>query len=587
MSPRRTGFARSTEDGGSAGELERRPGAFTSRDWLCLAILVLAALALRSIRLGEVGLSHYDEGAYGMSALAVARDDPSLLYPQQPLLSPPLLYTLQGLLMRVLGEGDGVIIGLAVTLGTFGVGAIFLLGREWHGMAAGVAAGTLACLADFHIVFSRVGLTDILFLLTLCAALWAYTVAERRKLLGYSLLAGLLTGLAWNTKYHGWLAGVVAGAALLPRWIPGLAPRDEPAGARSFWRGFVRILVAATVATALYAHWFLYVQGQPGGYPELLEYQSAYLQPQNAVRNVILHVRMQQYIGGLSGQLALPIALLAAAAVTGRFRLALVVWAVALFGLSRGLGLSVATVLIAAIGAFALIRRRDHAAYVALAFVTVFACLSPLYRPYARLLLPLMAASYLLAGVALDALVERRLPRWLERHELPVAGFFALVLSVLALTATPADRGSTYRPSAGLREATAAIASKLPPEREVIVVGEPAVVFYLRTLGFHALHSNGPHDFHELAVPGRTYSLVVGRYSGSKIAQFGEDRPGALSLLGSAAVDSISDVRLLDDFDPSWAATWSPDSENPRYDVTAYAFDHEPEEGAVSPPEGR
>jgi 4-amino-4-deoxy-L-arabinose transferase-like glycosyltransferase len=64
-------------------------------------------------------------------------------------------------------------------------------------------------LSDFLVLYSRTALTDVLFVTLFVTALAAFTLAETRKSTWWAVLAGAATGLAWNTKYHGWLAAAI------------------------------------------------------------------------------------------------------------------------------------------------------------------------------------------------------------------------------------------------------------------------------------------------------------------------------------------------------------------------------------------
>src|SRR5205823_9522836 len=94
------------------------------------------------------------------------------------------------------------------------IAALWWFGRSWFSPEAGLAAAALLALSDFHIVYSATALTDVLLGLWLVLALDAIVrslaIADFRWAIG----AGVYTGLAWWTKYNGWLPLAIEAAAL-------------------------------------------------------------------------------------------------------------------------------------------------------------------------------------------------------------------------------------------------------------------------------------------------------------------------------------------------------------------------------------
>ena len=163
--------------------MEIFPVAWTRRDtWTALGLALLAA-ALRLWHLGDLGITHYDEGGYAMSALAIHDNAvPQDLYPLQHYLSPPVVFGLAGWLMQLLGTtSELALIGVSQGAGILTVPLLYVIGQRWLGRSAGLGAGLLLALSDYHILYSRTGLTDAPFVLLLLLAIWLYGLAHDRE----------------------------------------------------------------------------------------------------------------------------------------------------------------------------------------------------------------------------------------------------------------------------------------------------------------------------------------------------------------------------------------------------------------------
>jgi 4-amino-4-deoxy-L-arabinose transferase-like glycosyltransferase len=127
-----------------------------------LLLLALAALIPRLIAFGSLGVDHFDEGGYAMTAAAIASGDaPRGFYPLLHYLSPPVYFGTGAVLMALLGTSSAtVLFGLSAAAGTATVLAVYLVGRRWLGRAAAGAAALAIALSDYHILYSRAGLTD-------------------------------------------------------------------------------------------------------------------------------------------------------------------------------------------------------------------------------------------------------------------------------------------------------------------------------------------------------------------------------------------------------------------------------------------
>ena len=528
--------------------------AWRWQDTIILSFLLLLAAGVRFWAFDRFGIDHYDEGAYAMSAIAVFEGRPDLLYPLQHLLSPPLFFCLSGFVMLLLGAPvDLALFMVSVVVGILTVGVVYIIARNSYGQIAGCSASLMIALADYHVTLSRTGLTDATFSFFFLLALVAYIRAEKMESFSWAIIAGIWTGLAWNTKYHGWLAGVIAGAALFPYFLKHDWQR--------FRAGIFRVFVAAVVATVLYVPWFLYVETQEGGYMYLAEYQSAFLKPANVLINVLKHARSQYFLDGWTGRFAPFLGLIVVATFYRCLDYTILWLGIGLLLGGVALGGSIVVVVLAVIGLFFLLQHRpsyEHS--ILISFFLVFSILSPFYRPYVRLLLPFMCSAYILAGIGLVGIVRYRVA--LLKYLSPVnqvlsTGTLSLVFALWIFFSSGQEKGHTYLPRTGLRAAAVEMASQLDNAKDVVVVGEPAVVFYLRTLGYNANHLDKLEDMYEYYSPGKQVYLVCGRYTCHKQANWLAQYPGAISSIGRVTVQNVSEIRLYDDMTPMAATQWN------------------------------
>lgn len=198
---------------------------------LILLITVLGA-ALRFVRLDELAVEHFDEGVYASNLLFTAEE--GYQYPQRFLYAPPLLPSLVEWSQILTGGARWAPFLPGLLLGSLTVPLIWLFVRRCFSPDGGLAAASLIALNDFHISLSRSVLTDAPLGFFLVLAVWLIVEALVSGRLRWAVGAGVATGLAWSTKYNGWLPLAIlssggAAAVLIARWLAG---RDEVSGNR-------------------------------------------------------------------------------------------------------------------------------------------------------------------------------------------------------------------------------------------------------------------------------------------------------------------------------------------------------------------
>ncbi len=513
-----------------------------------LALLVSLAFALRVWALERCGIDHYDEGVYAFSAAALAapQDFPEL-YPGQEKFSPPLYFGAAGLLARVGGlEIDTALVALNALLGAATVALLALVGRRWFGPAAGLASGALLALNEYHIALSRSALTDVAFALAHLGAWFALIEALRAERLGRALAAGVLVAVAWNVKYHGWLAVVASALAFAPIFVARLAT-GRP------WRGPLLLGCAAAGVAALgYLPWALHIQAQPGGYAALAQYQSTMLRG-GWFENLARQGAQQLFFEGPLSAAAPPLAL-ACALWLSPARAGVAVALAALLGaLACAFGGAVAFTALAACALLPLVPRAralEWPALALLAALTLWSLLTPFYHPYARLLLPLVLLALLAAGLALESFARRFAEG--SRPSSPRAALLALgvALATSAASRLREDPSDPWRDARGIERAAEELTRSLPRGARVFVLGDPALAWYLRRAGVEPCEVlTGPECLERLEREPRETFIACGFYprlTGAEARLV--ESAGARLALHATAEAQVKDVRLLDDF---------------------------------------
>lgn len=335
-----------------------------------LAAVVLAVAAgLRFWALDRVGITHWDAGAYTAGPRGVGPYGEASLI---PFYAPPLVPALHAALFAVTGFVDTAAIALHATVGTLTVAALWAFGRRLVGAREALfGAAALASMA-YHVVFSRQPTTDVVFtalFVASLAALWRAVDLGGRGTTsrGAAVLAGLLVGATFATKYHGFFPLVVVALVLGARRCGLVRGADRCAPPRRQWAALV-LAAGVSAAPAALVLWHIHAEV---GFEAFEENRRAWL-PEPG-----LHVIPQtlRYIWN-----------------------ALTTWT------------SVLVFAGAAVGIVAMSRRRTVGDVLVLAWVALFVATLPLYQNYPRLLVPMLPALALAAGVGLVLVVRARLP---------------------------------------------------------------------------------------------------------------------------------------------------------------------------------
>ncbi len=533
------------------------------------------ALGLRLAHLEHACIEHWDEAVYANNFHARA-----LLsgpYPAVHLYAPPLVPALIEAALGAFGTSSTVAILPVLVLGVVAVPLAWCAGRAWFGPTAGFVAAGLLATSGYHIAFSRMALTDAPLATLFVAALVLSREAIARDSWVWSALAGLAAGLAWATKYNGWLALAAIAAGYVAWGV-------TEAGARpSAWRRVPRVALLVAVACACW--WPILRDLEPkGGSPAVAANHARYFVGLGGAGEAFLrqaaHHRHLNGGASLLGGLVFAVPL---AVGTGRARLVAVLPMV----VAGCAGSSAATALAAALGLAWVLRAKSTsnagrlAAWMALAAFVGLSLATPMYTPYPRLsLLWLVAAT--IAASALAGVVARGHsglePAWVGRRGVWPVGL-ALVITVVAglgardPTASPAwqDRGARRAATlAALRVADEFTRRKLhlvPSRRDVCfaVFGAPDAFFHLAGEGRGAV----PVVRLELLAAGRAH-LPRGAFLLARENLDFAEQAGALAGVADRLAGfelSPSDLALLDDHDPADLAL---PNDRPRERVTLF-----------------
>ncbi len=392
-----------------------------------LAVVLIVAAGLRFWSLEDVGISHWDAGSYTAGPLEVGPygKAPILLY-----YAPPVVPALHELAFAIAGVDDTAAVFVHALLGTLTVLALFLFGRTLVGDVPALLGAAALASMEYHVIFSRQPVTDVAYTFFFLVSTWllwrslGFDDGNSKTSRGLAVIAGLVVGLTFATKYHGFFPLVLAGILLVAASI-GLVRGSSRKGLRDRW---VTLVIAALASAVPAAALFWHIETETG-----LE----------AFRD--------------NRTKWLPEAALYILPKTGLY-----IWNATTTWVSS-------LVLVAGvIGAVRMCLRRSAGDLLVVGWLGLFLATLPLYHNYPRLLLPLLPPLALAAGVGLDTLVRGRLP---------VAVVTVIVLVVGSLntldTLEVSDLGYAH-----LAEQLAS--APLEDDTVDVLVTQHAALFYLR-----------------------------------------------------------------------------------------------------------
>lgn len=403
----------------------------TAVEWWLVGLLFLTGLGLRAAFPSRLAVEQFDEGVYASNVFFTGETGDER-YPEQHLYAPPLLPEVIFFVMSIAGPSNAAAISVNIIAGSLMVPLVWWVGRNWFGPAGGLASATLVALNDVHIFFSRTALTDILLCFFLTAAVQFICVALTTRSRFAVLSAGAVTGLAWWTKYNGWLPLAIGLAGLVP-WrllgrLPGwttdqtgrlnLAPNIRLlAGSLARWG------IVALVAFLIWLPWLRLLDAR-GGYAAIAANHRGYIVGLAGWWDSLVAqtAKLHSLSGSLSNS-ALPAALFVTL-IYVKFSVPRFTWnrllsnrriligVLLICCMPVIFGLPETLCVLTAAAAFSVLRRKRPAGDVELSssrqvlagwlvtawFVGLLAT-TPLYTPYPRLTLPFLTVCWLGAGM--------------------------------------------------------------------------------------------------------------------------------------------------------------------------------------------
>jgi 4-amino-4-deoxy-L-arabinose transferase-like glycosyltransferase len=562
-------------------DIPTSPAAVSATEWAWLAAAVVAGAVLRLAFPGRMAVEHFDEGVYASNVLFGAES--SFQYPGREFFAPPLLPTVIewlhiGWSLTGLTPPGWLPMVPALVCGMATIPSLWWIARRWFSPHAGVAAAWLIALCEFHAFYSRTALTDVP--LTFClmwAVYWfgralAFPPGSPGTAVPGSLrataFAGALTAAAWWTKYNGWLPIAIAATAVALCLLITRAPRQA-------WAGTVVVGTLATlIAVALWLP-VLWDCQDVGGYRAIAANHRGYVDGwgawlTNAVQQFEIHggayagwatlvgiaapTLIAVLLGWCHGHGVFDVAVRSgrehghaadgvtvAPTTTDWHRLAGLVINATIVAFRPGSWLPIAFGTAAVCSLLALRRAARErtfdlawSASLVLVWVMSLVVVTPLYRAYPRLLIPLIVGSLLGASLFWRrGWVDFIAPALRRTWWLGPAIALSLALGVLAV------RGSTaWEDRSGYRAASRALSDRSTygwDDRAggalVYVISEPGFFYNLRTAGVPAA-TVGDFRFLDHPVPDAQVFVAAGPLIGGA--------PG-----GSAAWDAVRDQFAL------------------------------------------
>lgn len=508
---------------------------FPSEIWAIVAITLVGAV-VRFAFPSAMAVEHFDEGVYASNLLF---PDQGFKYPYRHLYAPSLVPALIEWSIILVGDQGIAPMLPSLLFGTLTIPLIWWVGRQWFGPLAGVAAATLLSLSDYHITFSRSALTDVPLCFWLLLAVYLFECSFRNLSCPIAIAAGVVTGLAWWTKYNGWLPLAISLSGLLAWSL--FARRDE----RRFKHRALLFGLSATTALLVWSpYWWSLTQG----YGEVAH-------------------NHRQYVVGVSGWWS------------GFVRQGESL----LFGIRVATGVSWVTVFVMAMVAIptgrsplwnlsprrllavSTDRRLRISEWLLAAWFWGMTLTTPLYRPYPRLAMPWVEATFLGLSWLLFGSVRFESVR-LRAKKVLLAIWTSAVLIVGALplfTATPWPPKdywvAGWQSRTGLAELapkihailrqTTADDRKLSETHAVVYVfGEPGLFFHLPDDGL-AVKPAGDLSFVDIEATRRLPTFLVTGPHAHRSQAFADEfakRANQFELVASYPYDASDFVRLDD-----------------------------------------
>jgi len=276
----------------------------TKQELVLVLMAVVLGTVLRMAHSERLAVEHFDEGVY--SSVLWYDDATGQSYPMRHLYAPPLLPAMISVVAAVPGLEDIAPFLPSMIFGALTIIVLWAMARAWFGINAGYVIAFVVGMSDFHILFSRMALTDVPALFWICSAVGIAASGIHRQSKRQMIVAGVLTGIAWWTKYTGWLplAIVVSGSGFW--WLV------RGRSTLSIGRLSLMLVTMAVVAFAVWSP-VLWMLQEHGGYAAVKANHAGYFNgfdgwKERLTDQLTFHFRLDSWFGAA----AIGIGLLAA-----------------------------------------------------------------------------------------------------------------------------------------------------------------------------------------------------------------------------------------------------------------------------------
>ena len=190
----------------------------TKQELVLVAGAAVLGFFLRADATDNLAVEHFDEGVYSSSVWY--QQPEGAVYPSRHLYAPPALPLMIAAASRLANPGLAPFIP-GLLAGAITIVIVWMLTRAAFGMVAGTVVVPLVAFSDFHILYSRMALTDVPALMWIVLAVSFGVRGIDRQCLWTMILAGIACGCAWWTKYTGWLPIAIVSSGSLLWWVIG------------------------------------------------------------------------------------------------------------------------------------------------------------------------------------------------------------------------------------------------------------------------------------------------------------------------------------------------------------------------------
>ena len=169
-------------------------------DALIIVSLLVISLLIRGTAISNVYM-YPDEGTYLWWTNLILINE---WYPPEEILnfSPPLFNYLLAILTVLFGEKIDVLRMLSVVFGSLTVPFMYLLGKALYDRKVGLLSAFFLCFSSYHCLYSRIIYLEALTLFFAVAFSYFFWMGYfRSKKMWYIVMAGMMLGLAMDTKY--------------------------------------------------------------------------------------------------------------------------------------------------------------------------------------------------------------------------------------------------------------------------------------------------------------------------------------------------------------------------------------------------